>query len=163
MVEWNKGTIICLIGATVSIIGIFLGWWTITGKAMGFSVSMNFNPIFGMTVMGMTIIPPTMLTIIFGLIALGGAGMIFGAIKAPILGIIGGLLAIAGALLFIYGFYTLDLSGLTVTLGLFGQDTIVDPYYGTITYTSYLGVGWFMTLAGAVMGIIGSRSVETYL
>lgn len=124
---------------------------------MGISVSAGFNPFFGMRVVGTLLISPTVLTILAGLIALIGGSLIFPAIKKPALGIIGGILAIAGPILFIAAFYIDGIgTGYPLTpLNLFDSAQISSLYI-----TSFLGVGWFMCVIGGIVGIVGSTKVE---
>lgn len=155
--EWNKGTILTLVGATAIVLGALLGWWAITLKMGAISQSIYFNPLYGMSMFGLYIIPPTLLSIICGILALTGGGLTFGAVKKPVLAIIGGVIAIAGLILFIAAFY-IDQIGtniLTTDAGLF--DSFSDSGYDFVTS---LGFGWFIALGGVIVGIIGSRLIE---
>jgi hypothetical protein len=142
-----------LITGVLTFIGACLPWWTVTDLFFGTEITVHFNPIFGASY-----IPATLLSSVVGIIAMIGGVFLFVALKSRNVGTVGGFIAIIAVISFIPVFYIDDLGGGIVwgeTLGLFDQLTV-----GLHDLTTYLGYGWYLTLIGAVLGIIASRMME---
>ena len=124
----NIKIVFLIITGVLTIIGACLPWWTVSDLILEVEITVNFNPIYGVSE-----IPAPLLSMVIGIIALIGCVLLFTTLKTRNFGTIGGFLAIIGVILFILVFYIDDIG---------------------------LGYGWYLTLLGAVMGVIASRILK---
>ncbi|MHA1649230.1 MAG: hypothetical protein ACTSYB_03470 [Candidatus Helarchaeota archaeon] len=167
MVEWTTGTKLAVIAGGLAVLGSVLAWWSISESVMGMTITINFNPLFGISVMGMTISPPIQY-ILCGLLAIAGGALIFATLKKSIYGLVGGILALSGPILFMI-LWQIELSqgaselatlGIPA-MGLFGISSF-EMYGETVYLTYYVSYGAFMVIAGGILGIIASRKIEIF-
>ena len=148
----NVKIALLIITGALTTIGACLPWWTVVDLFFGTEVTTNFNPIFGHIY-----IPATSLSIVVGILALLGGVLLFGALKARNIGTIGGLVAIVGVLLFLAVFY---LDEISASVGVGPLDLFDQHMIGFHDLTTFLGYGWYLTLVGAVGGVIASRMLQ---
>ncbi|MHA1130382.1 MAG: hypothetical protein ACTSQQ_06190 [Candidatus Helarchaeota archaeon] len=131
----------CIVAGMIGVIGGILAWYNITPNLS--SINLGVNPLYGVSMMGIQVIQTMVLTKISGAIAIVGAALIFGVFWKPKIALIGGIITIAGAALFVVfllveGVLPYGAPGVS-HLPLFGS--VTDPTMGDVT--CYLTYGFF--------------------
>jgi len=168
MVEWTTHEKLSLLACVVVIIGSLLPWWSFIEKDLGLTLSfININPITGITSPFFLISFSYYLYLAAGVIALAGAVLVFAALKKPWLGVLGGILALFGPVLFMI-LLQLDVFDELTTYGspqanAFVYISFLDDYgipgYG-LTLDMYVTYGSIIVLAGGIIGALAYTKWE---
>jgi hypothetical protein len=192
--KWNMAQkpatiVLIIIGAALCFVGVFLsmakmplmGFWGLTGDlGMGMTMSMNLDAFGSLTMsaMGTDIVyPGGALNMIPGIMILAGAGLAFVGIRVKALGIVGGIIALVGPVIFIVLALTNSLTWTNelmpgVELHMVADITSVPPVMGFLAPGSSalfgaglsmfgdavwsLGVSAFLPMAGGILATIGA-------
>jgi hypothetical protein len=155
MVEWTRGTILTCIAGALIIIGSLTGWWAIKHPGLIIEFTDTFNPIIGINYWYI-FYPSSWFFKLAGLAALVGGVLLFVSIKKPALRIYGGILPILGLVLFVIFWYVVPPSWMVLELG---KNMGLFEIY--LSYTTYLTYGFYVVLAGAIIGIICSIKIKS--
>ncbi len=179
----GNGKFVAIIGGIIGIVfvllslvgGKFLSWYQFSGEIVGIYGSSSGG--LYLTAFGDIISDPTggpefeiaTLVLLGGIMVLAGAGLciVGGATEKKPLGIIGGILMILGPMMIIFDLvgevsefseYINDLSTAYDSNVFFGSFSETYGYY-SLDFTWSLTIGFFITIGGGVVGLIGGALI----